>query len=243
VRRCLALVAAGVLVLGLAAPAGARSDPETLQINGPGAFALWTTAPLSGDWEENTPYVDTYVFVYDEQNAPPKFGWFKGAMFGQYTWRLVGGEPVFDSDSWADVPSDSVVFRQPLRSASASVKDAPLTKCDADYNCGDDGTVSFDITFKGLGPIDRAPWDPEVIVTPGVSVLLRNTGRLDTFIRAVEVESYTLVGATIPPGSQYVSDPFWRSPVAHASRIFWVHHGSVTVCHDGVVEWGQCVPS
>jgi hypothetical protein len=245
VRKCLALVAAGVLALGVTAPVGARSDAETLWINGPGALALWTTSPETADQlVVGESYIETVIFVYDQQNAPPKFGWFKGALFAQWQYHVAAdGTLVDDWSSFADAPSDDVAFRQPMKWASGSVTDLPVTTCDAD-ECWDDGTVSFDITFTGVGPIDRMPAHPEIIVTPGVSVQLYTTQRVDTFIREVQVEDYTLEGKSIPEGARYVTDPFWRTPQGqHGSRIFWVHVGGATVCHDGVVEWGECVPS
>jgi hypothetical protein len=225
-RKCLALAAAGLLALAVAAPAGAGGNVDTLRIVGPGVLSLWTTAPESVGPGDDGPYVDTLLLAADQVNGPPKYGPSGGAIFVQMVYHLEGGEWVVDSTAIADAWDVSATFRQPLESATVSANGVPLWMCDADFICADTGdTISFDASWTGYGPIDREPWDPEIIVTPGVSVELFNAGRIDVAIRAVDVE-FTLEGATIPAGSRYVTDPFWRSPVGqHGSRIFRVHNG------------------
>jgi hypothetical protein len=240
---------AGLLALGVAAPAGASSHVETLWINGPGALALWTTSPADpNDVVVGESYIETVIFVYDEQNAPPKFGWFKGVLFSQWQYHVDDdGNLVDDWMIFADAPSDTVSFRQPLKSAWGSVRDVPLWTCDGNYDCKEtEDTISVDITFSGVGPIDRLSALPEIIVNPGVSVELYTTRRIDTAIRAVDVDDYTLTGASIPTDARYVTDPFWRTPQGqHGSRIFQVHAGGVTVCPNGEFDWDawECVPN
>jgi hypothetical protein len=246
-QKWLALPIVVLLALSVTAPAAARSDVMSLRINGPGVLSLWTTAPADPeDAQEGVLYTDTVLFAYDEQNAPPKFGPFTGAVFAQTVYHLDDGEVVFDCDAFAEAVDAEVAFQQPLRSATASASDVPMfTTAYSDLApCLTDGEISFEAIWSGTGPIDKGTWDPEVIVTPGVSVLLFSTGTVDVFIRAVDVE-YTLEGVTIPAGSRLVTDPYWRSAYGqHGSRFFRVHTGWTVVCHGGVVdEWtGECVP-
>jgi hypothetical protein len=246
-RRIGALAVAFALAFGvMAAPAVARSDVVSLRINGPGVLTLWTTAPETADAvQEGVLYTDTVLFAFDEQNAPPKYGPFSGAVFAQTVYHLEDGEIVFDCDAFAEAIDAEVTFTQRLRSATAVASGVPLFA----FAYGDpapcltDGEVSFDASWSGYGPIDNGTWDPEVVVTRNVSVQLFGTGLIDVFIRAVDV-NYTLEGVTIPAGSRLVSDPYWRSPTGqHGSRIFRVHTGWTVVCHDGTVdEWtGECI--
>ena len=245
-RKCLSLAAAMLLAFSVAAPAVARSDVMSLRINGPGVLSLWTTAPASPEAAvDGVVYYDTILFAFDEQNAPPKFGPFTGAVFAQVVYHLEGGEVVFDCEAFAEALDADVAFRQPLRSASTSATDVPMISVDygTPAPCPGDGVISFEATWSGYGPIDRGTWDPEVIVTQGVSVQLFGTGLVDAFIRAVDVD-YSLEGVAIPAGSRLVTDPYWRTLYGqHGSRIFRVHWGSTTVCHGGIVdEWtGECI--
>jgi hypothetical protein len=246
-RRIAALVAAFALAFGvLAVPAVARSDVMSLRINGPGVLSLWTTAPAAAEaLEDGVRYTDTALFAYDEQNAPPKYGPFTGAVFAQTAYHLEDGEVVFDCDAFAEALDAEVAFRQPLRSATASASDVPMVS----FAYGDpalcltDGEISFEASWSGYGPIDRGTWGPEIIVTPGERVELFGTGLIDVFIRAADVD-YTLEGVTMPTGSRLVTDPYWRSPMNyHGSRFFRVHTGWTVVCHGGIVDaWtGECI--
>ena len=180
-------VAAGALCLSLGCAATAAASGTAIQFSatGPGAEALFTTFPASGNPTPGATYTDTFVNASSTTTGIGKGKSLDQVLFlDEFTYTFdtsLNLVPISDTSGSADGSAVTMSISQRLTSASASGT-VPLTTCGFDSmgnptNCGTAVPTAVSASWTGQGSVTKQS-SSSFFHTKGTTIVSRFRGSI-----------------------------------------------------------------